>query len=267
MYDVVARTAEQVFIPLTVGGGVRSDGGRRPAAARRGRQGLAQHRRGGPSGAALRGGPALRVPVRRAVRGRPPRAGATQRLRGDRTAAGPGPGSTRWSGPSEPSSSARVKILLNSMDADGTTIGFDLELIRAVRAAVTVPVIAAAARARWPTSRPRWTPERTRSWRPACSTSARCASARSRTRCAAPATPSGNRRLQAVPVRDLLRRAKGSQVTPSPIPERSPLREAMAQASIQTASTLLRENESSQIPISTQQFGERAFALVNTGAR
>ena len=34
------------------------------------------------------------------------------------------------------------EILLNSMDADGTTAGFDLELIRAVRAAVTVPVIA-----------------------------------------------------------------------------------------------------------------------------
>jgi cyclase len=34
------------------------------------------------------------------------------------------------------------EILLNSMDADGTTMGFDLELLRAVRAAVTVPVIA-----------------------------------------------------------------------------------------------------------------------------
>jgi cyclase len=34
------------------------------------------------------------------------------------------------------------EILLNSMDADGTTAGFDLELIRLVRAAVTVPVIA-----------------------------------------------------------------------------------------------------------------------------
>jgi len=34
------------------------------------------------------------------------------------------------------------EILLNSMDADGTTAGFDLELIRAVRAVVTVPVIA-----------------------------------------------------------------------------------------------------------------------------
>ena len=34
------------------------------------------------------------------------------------------------------------EILLNSMDADGTKSGFDLELIRAVRAAVPVPVIA-----------------------------------------------------------------------------------------------------------------------------
>jgi cyclase len=34
------------------------------------------------------------------------------------------------------------EILLNSMDADGTKAGFDLELIRAVRAAVTVPIIA-----------------------------------------------------------------------------------------------------------------------------
>ncbi|MDP9118448.1 MAG: HisA/HisF-related TIM barrel protein, partial [Actinomycetota bacterium] len=34
------------------------------------------------------------------------------------------------------------EILLNSMDADGTQDGFDLELIRLVRAAVTVPVIA-----------------------------------------------------------------------------------------------------------------------------
>ncbi len=34
------------------------------------------------------------------------------------------------------------EILLNSMDADGTKDGYDLELIRAVRAAVSVPVIA-----------------------------------------------------------------------------------------------------------------------------
>jgi len=34
------------------------------------------------------------------------------------------------------------EILLNSMDADGTRTGFDLELLSAVRAAVHVPVIA-----------------------------------------------------------------------------------------------------------------------------
>jgi cyclase len=34
------------------------------------------------------------------------------------------------------------EILLNSMDADGTRAGFDLEMIRAVRARVDVPVIA-----------------------------------------------------------------------------------------------------------------------------
>ena len=33
-------------------------------------------------------------------------------------------------------------MLLNSMDADGTTAGFDLELIEAVRRIVDVPVIA-----------------------------------------------------------------------------------------------------------------------------
>ena len=34
------------------------------------------------------------------------------------------------------------EILLNSMDADGTKDGYDLEMIRAVRKAVSVPVIA-----------------------------------------------------------------------------------------------------------------------------
>jgi cyclase len=34
------------------------------------------------------------------------------------------------------------EILLNAMDADGTKAGFDLELIRLVRSAVSVPVIA-----------------------------------------------------------------------------------------------------------------------------
>lgn len=34
------------------------------------------------------------------------------------------------------------QIMLNSMDADGTTVGFDLEMLQAVKAAVDVPLIA-----------------------------------------------------------------------------------------------------------------------------
>ena len=36
------------------------------------------------------------------------------------------------------------EILLNSIDRDGTKAGFDLELIRAVKAAVSIPVIASS---------------------------------------------------------------------------------------------------------------------------
>ena len=46
MDDVIARTAEQVFIPLTVGGGVREPDDVRRAAPRRRRQGRVQQRRG-----------------------------------------------------------------------------------------------------------------------------------------------------------------------------------------------------------------------------
>ena len=46
------------------------------------------------------------------------------------------------------------EILLNSMDADGTKAGFDLTMLRAVRAAVTVPVIASGGAGRGKISRP-----------------------------------------------------------------------------------------------------------------
>jgi cyclase len=42
------------------------------------------------------------------------------------------------------------------MDADGTTSGFDDELISLVREAVDVPVIASGGADRWTTSRRRW---------------------------------------------------------------------------------------------------------------
>jgi len=54
---------------------------------------------------------------------------------------------------------------LNSMDADGTKDGYDLVMLRQVREVVTVPVIAAAARAGSRTSRPRSRPGPMRCWR------------------------------------------------------------------------------------------------------
>ena len=86
MYDVVRRTAEQVFIPLTVGGGVRTAGDV-DALLRAGADKVgAEHRRDRPSRAAGRGGPPVRLAVRRAVGGRPPGQGGRpadpERLRG-----------------------------------------------------------------------------------------------------------------------------------------------------------------------------------------
>ena len=60
--EIVSRTAEQVFIPLTVGGGVGVGRGRRPAAARRRRQGRRQHRGDPPARAGRRDRRPVRQP-------------------------------------------------------------------------------------------------------------------------------------------------------------------------------------------------------------
>ena len=62
---------------------------------------------------------------------------------GGRTAAGSGRDRV---GPSAACDLGVGEILLNSMDADGTTAGFDLEMIAAVRAVVDVPLIASGGR-------------------------------------------------------------------------------------------------------------------------
>jgi cyclase len=142
MLDVVTRTAEQVFIPLTVGGGVRSvadvdallrAGADKVAvntgaidrpeliaevADRFGRQVLvlsvdAFRSPGTPSGFAVTTHGGATTTALDAVE---------WSVRGARLGAG--------------------EILLNAMDADGTRQGFDLELIRVVRRAVAIPVIA-----------------------------------------------------------------------------------------------------------------------------
>jgi cyclase len=155
MYDVVRRTAEQVFIPLTVGGGVRSvadvDRLLRAGADKVSLNTAAIARPGLLAETAGRFGSqcmVLSVDARRARSSLagglggvvPPgeQSGFEVTTHGGR--AGTGIDAVDWA--RQATELGAGEILLNSMDADGTTAGFDLELIRAVRAAVTVPVIA-----------------------------------------------------------------------------------------------------------------------------
>jgi cyclase len=142
MVDVVSRTAEQVFIPLTVGGGVRTlDDARR----------------------LLRVG-ADKVSVNSAAVGRPllidevadtfgsqcmvlgmdvRRTGDTVsgyevHTHGGRTATGMD--AVVWALEAERRGAG--EIVLNSMDRDGTREGFDLDLTRRVVGAVGIPVVA-----------------------------------------------------------------------------------------------------------------------------
>jgi imidazole glycerol-phosphate synthase subunit HisF len=142
MYDVVRRTAEQVFIPLTVGGGVRSvadvDRLLRAGADKVSLNTAAVARPELLGEAAQRFGSqcvVLSVDARRAAG---PPSGFEVTTHGGRT--GTGIDAVEWS--QRAVQLGAGEILLNSMDADGTTVGFDLELIRAVRTVVTVPVIA-----------------------------------------------------------------------------------------------------------------------------
>jgi imidazole glycerol-phosphate synthase subunit HisF len=146
MYDVVRRTAEQVFIPLTVGGGVRScadvDALLRAGADKVSLNTAAIARPALLGEAARQFGSqcvVLSADARRVLPGSPPTpSGFEVTTHGGRT--GTGIDAVDWA--RHAVGLGAGEILLNSMDADGTTAGFDLELIRLVRAAVTVPVIA-----------------------------------------------------------------------------------------------------------------------------
>jgi len=144
MYDVVRRTAEQVFIPLTVGGGVRScadvDALLRAGADKVSLNTAAIARPALLGEAARQFGSqcvVLSVDARRVLPGAP-LSGFEVTTHGGRT--GTGIDAVDWARRAVDLGAG--EILLNSMDADGTTAGFDLELIRLVRAAVSVPVIA-----------------------------------------------------------------------------------------------------------------------------
>src|SRR3984885_11579994 len=145
MYDVVRRTAEQVFIPLTVGGGVRSTGDvdrlLRAGADKVSLNTAAVARPELLHEAAQRFGSqcvVLSLDARRVPGPGPAHSGFEVTTHGGRT--GTGIDAVQWA--QRAVQLGAGEILLNSIDADGTTTGFDLELIRAVRAEVTVPVIA-----------------------------------------------------------------------------------------------------------------------------
>ncbi|GAA4184786.1 imidazole glycerol phosphate synthase subunit HisF [Streptosporangium sp. G11] len=145
MYDVVSRTAEQVFIPLTVGGGVRSvedvDRLLRAGADKVGLNTAAIARPELLTEASRRYGAqciVLSVDARRVVDGPPTPSGFEVTTHGGRR--GTGIDAVEWARRGEELGVG--EILLNSMDGDGTRDGYDLEMIRAVRAAVSVPVIA-----------------------------------------------------------------------------------------------------------------------------
>jgi len=145
-YDVVRRTAEQVFIPLTVGGGVRSvadvDALLRAGADKVGVNTAAVARPELLSEISQRFGNqvlVLSVDARRVpVGGQPTPSGFEVTTHGGRQ--GTGIDAVHWA--VDAAQRGAGEILLNSMDADGTKDGYDLDLIRLVRAAVTVPVIA-----------------------------------------------------------------------------------------------------------------------------
>ncbi|GAA3746410.1 imidazole glycerol phosphate synthase subunit HisF [Streptomyces tremellae] len=139
-YDVVRRTAEQVFIPLTVGGGVRTaddvDRLLRAGADKVGVNTAAIARPELIREIAQRFG--RQVLVLSVDARRTPEGAFEVTTHGGRR--GTGIDAVEWA--ERAAGLGAGEILLNSMDADGTKDGYDTEMIAAVRARVTVPVVA-----------------------------------------------------------------------------------------------------------------------------
>ena len=144
MVDVVARTAEQVFIPLTVGGGIRTaDDARRMLRAGADKVSVntaAIHRPEVVSDIADEFGTQCAVVAIDARRrdADDPLAGWGVFTHGGRNPTELD--AVEWA--AEVERRGAGEILLTSMDRDGTRDGFDIELTRAVSDAVGVPVIA-----------------------------------------------------------------------------------------------------------------------------
>lgn len=140
--EMVARCAETVFIPLTVGGGVRSvedvDALLRSGADKVGINTGALANPAVIGEIATRFGNQVLVLSVDARREETMPSGFGVTTHGGRRSAGVD--AVAWA--KEACERGVGGILLNSMDADGTTDGFDLEMIRAVRDVVDVPLIA-----------------------------------------------------------------------------------------------------------------------------
>ena len=140
MLDVVSRTAEQVFIPLTVGGGIRTiEDFRRILSAGADKISVNSAALNRPeliNEAAERFGNqcvVVAIDAKRRDAG-----GFDVYLNGGRV--NTGRDAIEWAVEAE--SRGAGEILLTSMDCDGTKAGYDIELTRAVSDAVSIPVIA-----------------------------------------------------------------------------------------------------------------------------
>lgn len=141
-YEMVTRTAEEVFIPLTVGGGVRSaeDVARllRVGADKASINTAAVSRPAVINEIVARFGSQVLVLSLDARRSPSTESGFEVTTHGGRT--GTGMDALAWC--REAAERGVGEILLNSIDADGTQEGFDTEMIAAARAVTRVPLIA-----------------------------------------------------------------------------------------------------------------------------
>lgn len=140
--DVVGRTAEEIFVPLTVGGGVRSvedvDALLRAGADKVGVNTAAINRPELIDEIAARFGAQVLVVSLDARRAEGTPSGYEVTTHGGRT--GTGICAVAWA--REVAERGAGEILLTSMDADGTTNGFDIEMLKTIRGEVSLPIIA-----------------------------------------------------------------------------------------------------------------------------
>jgi imidazole glycerol-phosphate synthase subunit HisF len=143
IYDVVYRTAEQVFIPLTVGGGIQS------------LETIKQLLRAGADKISLNsfavrnpdfinrasdrfGNQCIVIAIDARRRADPANPGWDVYVRGGRE--NTGVDAIAWA--REVERRGAGELLITSMDADGTQAGYDLELTRTIAEQVQIPVIA-----------------------------------------------------------------------------------------------------------------------------